>query len=140
MRWVATCCSVMSRAVPRMPFTSRVLVEQDACIDADPAVFAARRDDVRHVILDFAAALQHGEEAPVRDVRVAGFEIEEAAADEVARRQAENVLRGGIQIGEAALRVGRPDEIVRRFHEVAVAVLAFEQQLDDAAFFGEAIF
>ena len=55
--------------------------------------FSARGHDVRHVILDFADAFERGEKAPVCNMRVAGFEVEETATAQVARRQAENVLR-----------------------------------------------
>ena len=114
-----------------------VVVVREPRVDADPAVLAGGGEDVRHVVLDFAALAQRCEKAAVRDVRGARFEIEEAAADQVLGREPEDVVRGGVEVGEAALGVGGPDQVVRGFDEIAVAVLAFEQQLDDAALFGE---
>ena len=70
-------------------------------------------------------------------MRAVGLEAEEAAPDQVGRRQPENLVGGGVQVGEAALGVGLPDQVMRGLDEVAVAAFALDQQLDDPAFFGQ---
>src|SRR5687767_12658251 len=67
----------------------------------------------------------------------AGFEIEETAPDQILGREPENVVRGGVEVCEAALRVGCPDQVVGSFDEIAIAVFAFEEKLDDPTLFRE---
>jgi hypothetical protein len=81
---------------------------------------------VGHVIADLSAPAQRREKAPVRSLGGARFEIEEAAPDEILWRCAEDFGRRIVEIGEAALGVGGPDEIVGRLDEIAIAVFAFE--------------
>ena len=114
-----------------------VIIEQGTRVDTDPAAVAACGDDVGHVVADLAVAPQQGQEAPVGDVRIARLEIEKAAPAEVARSEPEDVACGVVEVGKAALRVGRPHQIVRGFDEVTVAVFAIQQQLDDALFLGQ---
>ncbi len=114
-----------------------VVVVRNACIDPDPAVAAVARDEVGEVIFHLAVAAQRGEEAPVGNMRRPRLEIEEAAADQVPLLQVENVDAAVVQVSEAAERIGGPDQVVRGLHQVAVTRLAFQQQLDDAAFFLE---
>ena len=44
----------------------------------------------------------------------------------------EDVQGAVVQIGEAALRIGGPDQVMRSLDQIAVAAFAFQQQLDDA--------
>ncbi len=111
------------------------LVVRYARVDADPAVRAAGGNQVREVVLHFAILAQRRQEAAVGHVLGAGFEIEEAAAEQVPGPQAEQIDAGVVQVGEAAQRIGRPDQVVGSLDQVAVARFAFQQQLDDAAFF-----
>jgi len=114
-----------------------VVVEHHAGVDADPAVIPGMGDEPGHVMLDFAVALQRRQEAAVGDMGIAGLEIEEAAPDQVLGRDAEDRVGGGVEIGEAPEGVGCPDEVVRGLDQVAVAVLALQQELDDAPLLGE---
>ena len=38
-----------------------------------------------------------------------------------------------VEVSEPPVGIGCPDQVVRRFHQIAVTVLTFEQELDDAA-------
>ena len=87
----ASCCSVTLRAVPRMPtiwpFSScwtRALMPIQRSLPSGAM-------QVGDVVLDFAVALQRGEEAAVGDVRGPRLEVEEAAAEQVLGRNAEDV-------------------------------------------------
>ena len=104
-----------------------VFVLGDARVDADPAVLAASGHEMRNVIADFAFSFQRCEKPAVRDVGCADLEIEETASHQVFRREAEDFVRRVVEIGEAALRIRRPDQVVRGLDQVAVAILALEQ-------------
>ena len=126
---------MLFRDVPRGAADAQhgtVVVEHHARVDPDPAFFAGRGDDPGHVMLDLTVALELREEPPIRHVRRPGLEVEEAAPDEVLRRNTEDHVGGGIEIGEAAEGIGGPDEVVRGLDQIAVAVLALQQELDDA--------
>ena len=112
-----------------------VVVEHDARIDADPAVFPGIGDEPRHVMLDLAVAFQCRQETAVGHVGVTGLEIKEAAPEQILGRKPEDCVGGRIEIGEAPERVGGPDEVVGGLDEIAVAVLALQQELDDAPLF-----
>ena len=59
-RPVARCCSVMSVPSADALYLA-VVIDEDARVHTYPAVFTARRLDVRDEILDLAAALKQGE-------------------------------------------------------------------------------
>src|SRR5262249_5141694 len=116
-----------------------VLVVGNAGIDPDPAVAAIGRKEMREVVLDLAVAAQGGEEPAVGKMRGAGLGITEATAQQLVGRHSESVERAVVQVGEAALGVGGPDQVMRGFHQVAIAALALEQQLDDASLFAQGL-
>jgi hypothetical protein len=84
----------------------------DAGVDADPAVLAARSAEVGHMVLYLAIAAQRRQEAAIGYVRTVGLEAEKAASDQVARRQPENFMGRGVEVGEASLGIGLPDQVV----------------------------
>ena len=70
------------------PDNAAFLVVRHTRVDADPAVRAVGGNQVREVVFHLAVLAQRGQEAAVGYMLRARLEIEEAAADQIARAQA----------------------------------------------------